>query len=128
MITSLMLAAGCGGGDPAISKAEYVREGNAICIRGNAEIAAKAKQPSPNADADIIRKFIEIFIPGIRDQLHQLRSLGYPKGDKAELEAIFNDAEALLARVERNPSLLDGHLFDEVNRRLTAYGLRICGS
>ncbi len=71
---------------------------------------------------------MRVFVPGIRDQLRELRALGYPKGDKAVLVAIFDDAEAVLRRAEHDPSTIDGHSFDDVNRRLTAYGLNVCGS
>lgn len=118
----------CGGSDPGITKAEYLREGNAICSRGNEQIAAVAKQPPPGASADAVATFGRVFVPGIRDQIRQLRALGYPKGDKAELEAAFGQAAKILDRAERDPATIDGHAFDDVNSRLSSYGLTICGS
>lgn len=129
MVAILFLcAAGCGRSDPGITKAEYLREGNAICSRGNEKIAAIARQPPAGADADALSTFVRAFVPGIRDQLRQLKELGYPNGDKAELSAIFADASAILDRAERDPATVDGRAFDGVNHRLTSYGLNVCGS
>ncbi len=130
LVLLALVATGCGGGDdsPAISKVEYLKLGNVICVNGNERIAAVARQPAAGADPDALATFVRVFVPGIRDQLRQLRALGYPEGDKAVLVAIFDDAEAVLRRAERDPSTIDGHSFDDVNRRLTAYGLNICGS
>ncbi len=129
LLTIITSFPGCGGGNgDHISKEEYVRAGNAICANGNERIAAVARQPSADADADTLATFVRVFVPGIRDQLRQLRALGFPTGDRRTLESMFDDAETILRRAENDPSTIDGHAFDDVNRRLTAYGLRVCGS
>lgn len=113
---------------PRISKEEFVREGNAICARGNEEIAKVARQPSPDASDEAAATFARVFVPGIRDQISQMRALGYPEGDETVLDDVFNDAEDILRRAELDPRTIDGHAFDDVNARLTAYGLTVCGS
>jgi len=125
----VLAATGCRHGSSAtISKDEYVKSGNLICVRGNEQIAAAARQPAPGASPDAFATFVRVFVPGIRDEIRQLRALGYPKGDKTELVALYNDAESILRRAELEPSTIDGHAFDDVNRRLAAYGLTVCAS
>lgn len=129
IVALLLVTSGCRRhAAEAISRADYVKSGNAICARGNEQISAVARQPTPGASEDAFATFVRAFVPGIRQEIRELRALGFPKGDKDALNAIFNDAEAVLSRAEHDPSTIDGHAFDDVNRRLTSYGLRVCGS
>ncbi|HET7488917.1 MAG TPA: hypothetical protein VFJ85_13390 [Acidimicrobiales bacterium] len=123
------LAAGCGREEKqaSISKPEFVKEANAICARGN-EAMANAAPPAAAGDVEAATAFSRVFVPNVRNQIREIRALGFPKGDVHTLDALFTDAESLLRRAEQDPASLDGHAFDDVNARLTAYGLWVCGS
>ncbi|MCW2813675.1 MAG: hypothetical protein JWN84_1130 [Nocardioides sp.] len=117
-------------GSEAISKADYVEQGNEICAAGNEELAAGAEGIDP-ADPESIATYADdVLVPNIRGQLDELRALGYPEGDEETLEAAYADADAALDEVEADPSLLAGGAgpFEEVNVTLTEYGLVECGS
>ncbi len=132
--------AGCGGDDDtsgdngadsetAISKADFVEQGNAICADGNAEIAAAADQVDPSDPAAAASFVTDTLVPNIEGQLADLRELGLPEGDEDVVSGVLDDAEGVLDEVAADPSLLTGgDPFGEVNQQLIDYGLTECGS
>jgi hypothetical protein len=70
-----------------------------------------------------------MLIPLIRDQVSQIRALGFPTADADMLAAVFDDLDAILDRAEADPSVMmmdSTALFADVNARLAAYGLDVC--
>jgi hypothetical protein len=128
------LAAGCGSSnDNEISKSEFLKKGNAICKKGNKEIEQTANktfkgQPSP---AELKKFATDTLIPNVRSQLDQIKALGAPKGDKDQVDAILNEANAALAKGEKDPTILTNEKkdpFKKANKLARDYGLTVCGS
>jgi hypothetical protein len=138
------IVAGCGSSSSStestasLSKAEFVKQGNAICEAGNKEINAgfeefakerefsKTKQPSP---AEIEEGAEEIVVPSIRKQIDQIKALGAPEGEEEQVEAFVENAETQLEKGEEDASLLadeSKHLFASVNEEGKALGLTAC--
>lgn len=124
---------GCGSddGEAAISRDDYVEQGDAICASGQAEINREAEERNIEAaDLDTVEAFLtDVSLPLIRSQIDQLRDLGYPDGDRDELDSIYNDAEEILDEAESDPGMVleaDGEPFSEVSQRLANYGLSEC--
>lgn len=136
-LTFALTACGSDGGDKAgdsnsdtISKADFLEQGNAICEKGNAELAdigASIDPTDPEAASTVIT---DELVPNVRAQIESLRALGYPDGDKDTLETIYTGAEADLDSLESDPSaLFSGEdPFAETNTALVDYGLTVCGS
>jgi hypothetical protein len=144
------LAAGCGSSSsksttstpattattstPPLSKAEFLKQGNAICQRGNQQINAavaqafpKNKQPTPAAT----RRFGEsVVVPNIESQISHIRALPAPAGDEAKVKTLLDAAQSALEKVKADSALLVGKTdpFKAANKLATAYGLTVCGA
>lgn len=135
-----LIAAGCGGDDDddggdggeSLGKAEFVEQGNQICDEGNQEIETAADetfgdvQPTPEEQDAFVT---ETLVPNVQGQIDSIRDLGPPEADEDEINGILEDAEAALSDIEEDPSLAQGGVdpFEDVNRRLSEYGLTSCG-
>jgi hypothetical protein len=139
-----LVAAGCGSDDSttgstaALTKAEFLKQGNAICEAGNKEINAefekffkenefsKKNQPTKT---DFEEGAEEIVIPSIRKQIDELKELEAPEGEEEKFETLFENAEAQLEKGEEDTSLLtdeNNDLFAGVNKEAKALGLGSC--
>jgi hypothetical protein len=134
-----LLIAGCGGGDDHLTKAEYLKQGNAICKRGNDEIDAAAKQQFSDqlskgqrpSDATLVNFTTDSVIPNVEDQIAQLRDLSPPKGDEDTVNAIYDAADEGLDKLKADPSLAGqgpsgGGAFTEADKLARDYGLVAC--
>jgi hypothetical protein len=142
-----LIAVGCGSSDDSttdstasLTKAEFVKQGNAICKEGNAQFDSefeqlaeekdlKEDQPPPQAVLDEAAE--TILVPGISKQIEELRALGTPEGDEGEVEDLLTNAEEALEEAEEDPSVLtedeDAGPFVQVNQEVREYGLTVCG-
>ena len=142
-----LIVAGCGSGDDStdestasLTKAEFLKQGNAICAAGNKEINtefekffkenefSKKKQPT---QAQLEEAAEEIAIPSIRKQIDGVRALGAPSGEEEQVNEIVDTAEEALEEGEEDPAALvseeNGNLFAKANKLANAYGLTACG-
>ena len=144
VVALALIGAGCGddddsgdssnpdGGD-ALTKAQFLRQGNAVCAAGNAELEAEGAtlgtEPSPQ---DIEDFALDELVPNIRNQIDALRELAPPAGDEDEVDAILTAAEDGVEAIEQDPASAfnDGSAdpFDEANQLAAEYGLTACGS
>jgi hypothetical protein len=135
-IAAGLIAAGCGGNDDsssdtgtdaaALTKEEYLAQGNAICAQGNAELQQAGGADPANAAA--FDAFVaDTFVPNVQGQIDQLRE-GIPEGDEDTVNGFLDDAETILDEVEADPASIQGESdpFAEVNTQLEAYGLTAC--
>ncbi len=91
------------GGDEALSKDEYIAQGNAICEDANAQFNAIQLEfpnlPEPSAPEEfaepMVADFIDQFTAVLEEQLADLRALAAPEGDENLLAAIYDDLEAV---------------------------------
>jgi hypothetical protein len=129
------VAAGCGSSDNEVSKSEFLKKGNAICKKGNKEIEQEAnktfkkgQEPSPEE----LKKFAtETLVPNVRGQVEDLRALDKPKADKDKVDAILDEADAAVAKGEKDPLVLTNDQkdpFKKANKLANNYGLTACGS
>ena len=141
LLAVALVVAGCGSSSDttaSLTKAEFVKQGNAICAAGNKEINAefekffkegefgKKKQPT---QAQFEEGAEEIVVPSIRKQIDGLSELSAPEGEEQQFEALLENAEGQLEKGEEDPSLLteeSNHLFASVNKEAKALGLTSC--
>jgi hypothetical protein len=127
-----LLAAGCGG-DKRPTKAEYIRQADAICTKGNAELQTAAKPFGDDPSEKQIKDFgLQIFIPNLEGQVAELRALKPPKGDDDTVKLIWDTAQKGLDRLKKDPEefVREGTpaLFQKTHALTTAYGFKVCGS
>jgi hypothetical protein len=130
-----LIAAGCGGDDDddssdALTKQEFIAQGNAICKAGNAEIDAAAEetfakngQPTP-AESDAF--VTDTVVPNVQGQIDDMRALGIPEEDADQVNGILDEAEGIVDELEADPSSIEGDPFAPVNGDLKDYGLTTC--
>jgi hypothetical protein len=118
----------------ALTKAEFLKQGNAICAKGNKATNKLGNQifPSKNAKPTQAQKtqFENALITNIQGQINGVKALGAPAGDSAKVDAIVNSAQAALDKIKKDPSILftsKTDPFAAANKLTTAYGLTACG-
>ncbi|MGN6275394.1 MAG: hypothetical protein ACTHNP_05605 [Solirubrobacterales bacterium] len=146
----VLALAGCGSGSSGttetteatsgLTKAEFVKKGNAICAKTEKEVAegvakftdehnfSKTKPPTATQIAELAE---EVLVPKVRRQIDEIRALGIPSGDAEEVEAIFAASEEALKETEEDPSVFGrGGVgpFVKANRLSREYGLTVCGA
>jgi len=127
--------AGCGGDDEALTKAEFVKQGNAICAKGNAEIEKKVEEliaggKEPDMDAQIAF-FEDDVLPNLQGQIDDLGELTPPEADEGEVEAIIASAQEAIDKAEEDLEAVaaaEEDPFADANEKLGAYGLSKCAT
>ena len=131
-----LLAAGCGSsGDKGLSKAEFLKQGNAICAKGNAEINAAGKKifgPARRPSRAAGLKFAtDTLVPKVGQQINDIAALKPPKADKNTVDALIAGVRQAFAKVKAHPALAlasGAHdPFADANKKANAYGLTKCG-
>lgn len=134
--------AGCGGDSStstsSVSKAEFVKEADAVCQGGNKRMEAGfAKFLTENKDVkrptrdDYEKLVVTVLVPSIRKEIDELRALDTPSGDEDRADAIFDAVEEGLETAEGDPKLAvtsSDAVFGISSRLAKEYGLEVCGS
>ena len=138
-----LVAAGCGSSSskstastattPALSKPQFLAQGNAICRQGNERLAAaqdKAFGHNEPSQAQLTAYTTNTFVPEIQSQISALRALGAPSGDQATVTTMLDVAQADLNRVKSNPALLTSNSppFADFTKLAHPYGLTACAA
>jgi hypothetical protein len=145
LVALAALVAGCGGGDDTtdetvtLTKAEFIKQGDAICKQGNKEIeegfekfaeendVPKNQEPSKEQGVELVETVI---LPNVQQQADQIRELGAPEGDEEQVDELITSLEDAVAEGEDDPEILfsgDTDPFADVNQKTTAYGFEVCG-
>lgn len=139
------IVAGCGSSSDStestasISKADFLKKGNAICEKGNETINAEfeeftkeknlseTEEPPKEVQEEAIE---QILIPAINTQIDEIKALGTPEGDEGELEEVFTSEEGVVEEAEEEPTVLFENTAaqKEANKVAREYGLTVCGS
>jgi hypothetical protein len=150
-VLALAAIAGCGSSDsdtgtaasestsasedagPALSKAEFVKQGNEVCTQGKeaaedklADAAAEfgGEEPSEEEQAQVVS---DVVVPSFEEISDGLAELTPPAGEEAalaELIAAFDDGTASV--LDDPIAALDGDPFAEANEKAEALGLDVC--
>jgi hypothetical protein len=140
LLATGLIAAGCGGDDDdddggdggeALTKEEFLAEGNAICEAGNAELEQASSELQSGPGSPQFDAFIsDTFIPNVQGQIDEIRALEPPEEDADTVNGILDDAEGVLDEIEADPATFGqgGDPFAEVNTQLNDYGLTACAA
>jgi hypothetical protein len=138
VVVGAAIAVGCGGDDSttseALSKSEFLKQGNAICKQGNQDINAAFKDAlggggKPSQD-ELDQVVTDSVVPSIQGQIDDLSALTPPTGDEDTVNNILDEAQTALDQVKDDPSAITGKddPFAQANQDAKAYGLTVCGS
>jgi hypothetical protein len=113
-----LLATGCGSGDDAITKAEYIEQAEKICKDNNRAEAREFKtymrvnlerikqEPLPPKNVRLINDLVQdIRVPAIMSELEQLEALEIPEEDRKEVEEIFAGTKKGAEELNAEPQL-----------------------
>ena len=119
---------------PALTKAQFIAQGNAICTEGNQKqkVTQKALEKLVGnhapTEAQIAAYLNGSFAPLIQTQIDRIKALGAPAGEQATVTSMLALAQTDLNKVKSNPKLLvsESHPFGDFARTAHAYGLTAC--
>jgi hypothetical protein len=136
-------AAGCGGGDDtsgtsaALTKAEFIKQADAICAKGNEAIEGEVEEfvqdnnidtekPTTKQQEEVIA---DVVAPATRQQIEEIAELGAPSGDEGQIEAMVESVETGTEELEDQPEQLleEKNPLAEGSKLARAYGLKECG-
>jgi hypothetical protein len=124
---------GCGGGgEESLTKADYVRQGNAICgkwqqARG-ALFGKFNKTLSPPVTKAKREKAILMILKPYEVAAQDLGELSPPDGEEAKAEAVVAAMEEAATEAKANPAALlrSSAVFEKPNELADDYGLKEC--
>lgn len=117
-------------GEP-ISQEDFLERANQVCRDGNQELAAASATLQVDDEQAVTNFATDVYVPNIRQQIDDIRALGFPAGEEDTIDGLLSDAETALDEVEADPAaafLGATDPFAEVTAELDAYGLTECGS
>jgi hypothetical protein len=127
-------ATACGSDDEStITKEDFIAQANEICKTAQEETDAAAEEALSNqpTDEEIATFWNETAQSSIEGQVQQIRDLGTPEGDEAEIDAMLAEVESAIA--ETQEAVDEGTVgegpdpFAEADRLAADYGLTECG-
>jgi len=134
-----LVAAGCGGGSSApLTKAELIKEGNAVCSNGSEQIKTEAaeflKENHINRREVLgtaqYRELTETVVtPTLQQETEEIRALGAPNGEEKEVNALLDALEQGIKNAEKYPNDIfkRAEALAEANKKANEYGLKECG-
>ncbi len=144
LLAATVAAAGCGGGDEekALSKADYVKQGNKICTDFNEDVNQDAEkvfaglQSEKDVTAAKAREFFDVALPKFDVVVEDLDALGPPEGDEDTVQAIIDagksDSEKIEEGKDDDEAIRGFVIMDtatpEFDQKADAYGLGVCGT
>jgi hypothetical protein len=121
----------------ALSKTEFIKQGDAICTKGSESIETEAnefakennvntKKPTKAQKEEVI---VAVVAPDLRKQAEEIAELGTPSGEEAEVEAIVAAVEGAADELEETPSLLFASKspLSKASELSSKYGFKVCG-
>jgi hypothetical protein len=144
-----LLAAGCGGGGDdssgdgtesasSLTKAEFIKQGDEICQKGDAAIEEEANEfaeengidtekPTEAQQEEVITQVVG---PAIKRQSEEIADLGAPEGEQEAVDDIVEAVGRGADEIEEDPkAVLEGkNPLTEAGKLAKAFGFKQCGS
>jgi hypothetical protein len=133
------LVAGCGGSSDSssLTKAEFIKQADAICTKGEKSLEESAEKfakendvntgkPTKAQQEEVIQ---QVVAPEIRQQAEEIGDLGAPSGEEDKVEAIVTSVEEGADELESKPAqLIEGkNPLEHGSKLAKEYGLKVCG-
>lgn len=143
----VLLVAGCGGGDETtdetgnetvtLTKAEFIKQGDAICKEGNAASEKEAEEFAKDNDFNLEKAseeqleeaISEVLVANLNRQVEEIDALGAPEGDEDQVEEIITSLEGAVAEIEDDPKVVfQNNVLKEPGELAKEYGFKVCGA
>jgi hypothetical protein len=141
-LLAVAVLSGCGGGDESatfppgvsrpIAKVRFLAEADRICHSTNARVEAAADDIAASGHprpAEARRVALNVAVPALEAEVQAIDSLGAPRGDEPEIEAIIAATKRGIAQIEADPAgVVDGPppALRKAGRLALAYGSVEC--
>ena len=134
-----LVAAGCGGDDDdgggeALSKEEFIAQGDENCARADQELEATEQEAFSGGEpsSDEVNQFVtEELVPNIQGQIDFFRGLNPPEADQDRVNEILDTAQEAIDELEEDPSQLEGgpggEKLNQAGNELQEFGFEECG-
>lgn len=134
------MVGGCGGSDDdTIAKAEYVKQGNAICAKAVADrnvavqAAVKKEEAGPGKPDEAFSEelVIDVALPPLTQMTDELAALSDPDPGADEAAAIVGSFETGIEEVEDDPArVVKGTVdpFKDAKEQAAKFGLKACSN
>jgi hypothetical protein len=151
VFAAALILVGCGGGgsdsagsasdstDSAASpsKAEFIKGADAICKEGGkqtqSEFAAFIKESKISEGKELTTAQWEevgtqILAPALRQQADEIRQLGLPAADEAQIEIFLEGVDKAVEEIEENPAIAKepSEVLADAHRTINGYGFKVC--
>jgi len=91
-VLALTLGACGSGGYSGLSKAEFIRQAEALCRQANAKLAEIGNSfTSKSTITDLQKAYVNQIVPLVNAEIDQLRALKPPKADRAKVSKMLDD-------------------------------------
>jgi hypothetical protein len=139
------IVAGCGSSDDSsdsttvvLTKAEFVKQGDAICEKGSTRLEEEADEFAEDNDIDTNdptkeqqeEVIVAVVGPALQEQADELGELGAPEGEEGRVSAIVEALEAGAQELEDDPGSLlksGAEPLAEANKLANEFGFKSCG-
>lgn len=143
MVVASLVIVGCGGGDDdsgggeeALTKVEFIAQGDAICEQAQEQAEAGGEDFAEEngfelekaTDEQLEEAVAAVVVPALEQQADEIGALGAPEGDEERVEAIVVALEDGAATVAADPSVVfEGSPLKEASDLAKEYGFEACG-
>ncbi len=130
LLVIAMGAVGCGDDGPHLTKAQFLKRGNAICAQAKAEQVRRASgHEKALVNSPQVNDVLPIFLPPMQKELRRLEALNPPQGDEEKIEAMLKWIKWGIK--DANSDFLDLYAkrsdpFRRADKEARAYGLDVC--
>ncbi|HEX5609176.1 MAG TPA: hypothetical protein VFX45_03690 [Solirubrobacterales bacterium] len=122
-----------GSSAPALSKAEFAKQGNEVCTDAKDAVEGRITEFFEGIDGepseeDQERVVTEVVGPSFQEIIDGIAALGAPEGEEDTVAEFIHELEAGVASIEDDPvaAVEDDDLFAEANEKATDLGLDVC--
>jgi hypothetical protein len=93
------------GCSPAVvPRSEFLRRGNAICANTADRLADLAPpRLAVRSRPAVVAGYVDAYVAELRQELANLRLIGYPRGERRAWERAYDGLDAVLTAIERDP-------------------------
>jgi hypothetical protein len=111
-------------------RAAFIAAADQLCqTQHDAVTTAERDLGNAPTDAEIETFVRNDVVPLFRRNVADIRALGIPAGDEAQLEAILDEVSHVIDTIEEDPlQAMAGDPFAAVDQKLSAYGFHVCNT
>jgi hypothetical protein len=140
VVAIAVIAAGCGSSsDDSLTKAEFIKQGDALCKKGSAEIETEVESyakengislKSEPTSAQLKEISENVVVPGVRSQLEGLQDLGVPSEEEDVANELLESLEEGVEKGEEDPAAFveEEDVLADANKLAKEYGFKECGN